>query len=226
MNDAPANTAATGSSAIPWLWAITLLLVVGGSAVGGYAWLQHQKKSTGAGVAPDTAVAPEPTTVPLNEDYYVYVKLIEFRPTRPEGKKWDRMSGTAPDPFYRMTWQDAQVFESPTRSDAFVAGWDLLSVDLKDVIFDQEGEVDVESIVNAPVIHIKADTQVTIDVLEDDTLDNLEAGTVTLALAEFRVGENTLTFTEEEQPMLSRMVVGIVDRNISLSELVEVVSDR
>ena len=227
MNDTPPvtpNTDAGPGSAVPWLWALTLIAVVGGAAVAGYVLTRSE------GLTPEQAAEivanAAPETVPLGNDYYVYVKLIEMRPTRDDGTPWDRFSGTAPDPFYRMSWQGVQVFESPERDDAFIAGWDLLSVDLKDVVLKQEGEVDIESIVNAPTIRIEQGTTVTVEVIDDDTVDNTEAGTVKLELDQFRLGTNALAFTPEEQPNLSRMVVGIVDRNISLPELLDAVSER
>ena len=227
MEDPASNTPTTSHAAVPWLWALTLIAVVGGSAIAGYAWLQNRSAlSTTNAATPNHTDASIPDTVRLGRDYYVYLKLAELRPTLADGDPWDHWSDTAPDPFYRMTWQDAQVFESPTRKDAFVAGWDLLSVDLKELLLTSGGEVDVESIINAPVIHIQQDTQIQIELIDDDTFNNTEAGTITLSLARLREGENTIHFDEEQQPLISRIVVGIVDRSISLPDLVDAVSAR
>ncbi len=214
------------ASALPWLWAISLLLVVGGAGIGGYLWLEHRKATGQPAFGNGPPVAPEPSTVQLGRDYYVHVKLVELRPTRENGTAWDRADGSAPDPFVRVRWQDAEVFESAARGDAFVAAWDLISVDLKEVALSSGGEVDIESMVNAPVVRVEKDTTVEVEVIDDDLIDNTEAGTVTLELAKFHEGDNVLTFTPEEQPLIARMVVGVLDRKISLPDLIDAVSKR
>jgi hypothetical protein len=224
------SESAQTTSALPWLWGLMLLLVVGGSAIGGYVWMTP---GSGAGdparVAPEAA-APEPKTLTLGRDYYVQVKLAELRETRADGDVWDWWDESAPDVYYRLMWRDALAYESVVRRDDFVARWDLLGADVRDVVAGvvtgAAAEMDIESLINAQVIPVEADTQIEIQVWEQDRLDDQIVANVRLDLAEMREGTTRFDYTVKQQPELKRLEVTIIDCATPLPELLEMVGRR
>ncbi|MEM1445778.1 MAG: hypothetical protein AAGF84_06980 [Planctomycetota bacterium] len=226
-----ATTTGASGSALPWLWGLTLLLIVGSSAIGGYVWLERSGGATpnAEGTTPD-AIPLEPQTLTPDRDYYVQVKLAELRPTRADGDPWDWWDETAPDVYYIMKWQDVQVFESVVRDDDFVARWDLLGADVRDVVTGvvtgSAAEMDIESLINAQPIHVQADTTITIEIWESDRLDDELVATLPIKLADQREGTTRFRFTEEEQPELARLELTIIDCATPLPELLEMVGQR
>ncbi len=222
----------TTGSALPWLWGLTLLLVVGGSAIGGYIWLEHRGggSHTQADVPGADAIPLEPQTLKLNRDYYVQVKLAELRPTRADGKPWDWWDNSAPDVYWRMKWQDVVVFESVVRDDDFVARWDLIGTDIRNlvtgVVTGTAAEMDIESLINAQTIYVEADTTITVEIWEKDLLRDQLVATLPFKLAEQRVGTTRFRFSEAEQPELARLELTIIDCATPLPELLEMVGQR
>ncbi|MEM9752941.1 MAG: hypothetical protein AAF916_06100 [Planctomycetota bacterium] len=226
------NEPASTGSALPWLWGITLLLIVGGSAIGGYVWLER-----GGGIDGDStafsradAVPLEPQTLEPGRDYYVQVKLAELRPTHADGDPWDWWDESAPDVYYVMKWQDVKVFESVVRDDDFVARWDLLGADVRDVVTGvmtgTAAEIDIESLINAQPIHVQADTTITVEIWENDRLDDQLVATLPIKLAEQREGTTRFRFSRDEQPELARLELTIIDCATPLPELLEMVGQR
>ncbi|MEM8781493.1 MAG: hypothetical protein AAGE65_01435 [Planctomycetota bacterium] len=225
-------TTPTGSG-LPWLWGLTLLLVVGGSAIGGYAWLEQR-----GGLDPPAAANPEaddvsawaPPTVQPDRDYYVHVRLAELRATRADGDPWDWWDESAPDVYVRMKWQGVLVYESLVRDDDFVARWDLLGADVRDVVTGvvtgTAAEMDLESLINAQPVHVRPDTAITVEVWESDRLNDQLVATIPLELPQMNQGVTRLRFSEDEQPELARLEVTIIDCATPLPELLEMVGQR
>ncbi|MEM7576848.1 MAG: hypothetical protein AAF328_05165 [Planctomycetota bacterium] len=222
----------TSGSALPWLWGLTLLLIVGGSAIGGYAWLENTAGPDGTVSASSTpdAVPLEPQTLRIGRDYYVQVKLAELRETRADDDPWDWWDESAPDVYYVMKWQDVRVFESVVRKDDFVARWDLLGADVRDVVTGvvtgSAAEMDIESLINAQAIHVEDGTTITIEIWESDRLDDQLVATLPIKLADQREGTTRFRFTDEEQPELARLDLTIIDCATPLPELLEMVGQR
>lgn len=197
---------------------LTLAIVVTVAAVG-WSRLEPQtpRLQRGAAARPST----QPMLVEAGRDYYVYVKLIELTPTRPDGGAWELRGASAPDPYFKLSWNGTGIFESPVRSDRLIAEWDLLRLDLKDAILS--GEVEVASAVNAPLISVKEGGLLTLEIFDDDTAFDDEAGRFDLPVENLRVGLNTLT---PEEGGVVRVVLDMVPRDMPLPDLLERASNR
>ncbi len=200
-----------------WTWALATLLVVAGAAIVGY-W----KLSPVASIdRPTTTTAP--AGLSADHDYYVFVKLIELRPTRPDGDRWDTGKGSAPDIYFTLAWQDSTIFTGTERNDTLIANWDLFRVDIKDTITNG-GKLDIASSINAPLIHITAGGKITLEVWDDDPVNSDQAGKIEIELDTLRPGSTIIE--PPETSGVRRIILELIDRNTPLEELIALQAKR
>jgi hypothetical protein len=207
-----------------WLWGVAMVLLVGGA---GFAtWHFTGRPMPGGGV---DASAHAPTIRPRlpDGDYYLHVKLIELSDRRPDGKTWD-VGGSAPDVRFNLTWHDNIIWESTAKADTLIGSWDLLKIDLKQVIASG-GTADLESSINAPLVHHAPGETVKLTVWDDDTVDTDAAGTLMLKLDDLVPGDNTIVPAaagDPEAKAVRRVVLTLIDRKTSVPDLIQRMSNR
>ena len=199
------------------LWASTVVLIVAG-IVAAYIWLGPEQ------TADEYAeTAPPPSAVHADGDYYLFVRLVEFRPRKPNGDRWDAGDGSAPDARVTIHWQDQKVFELPERNDQLIAAWDLFRVDVKDLVLNG-GEVDVGALVNAPIVRVGVGDSITIEVWDDDPMFSDLALRLAIPLADLHEGPNLITPPQESG--VARLRIDMINRSTPLPELVKLESER
>jgi hypothetical protein len=207
----------------PWLWATGAVLLVAGSGLATWQWRRT------AALAPTTAAATQPAEAPPRlipgHDYYFHVKLIELTERRPDGKAWDSIDGSGPDICFSLTWRHNVIWKSPEKSDTLIGSWDLLKVDVRQMLV-MGGSTDLETLVNAPLVHCEKGETVELKVWDADTVGSDDAGTIVLKLDDLRPGENTLTPTLDKQHAIKRVVLALIDRRTPVPELVNMISNR
>lgn len=160
----------------------------------------------------------------VGHDYYLHVKLIELTDRRPDGKAWDT-GDSGPDIRFNLTWHKNVIWKSGEKSDTLIGSWDLLKVDLKQLI-TSGGQTDLEGLVNAPLVHYGRGEMVELKVWDEDTFGWDDAGTVTLKLDELSPGDNTLMPELGKKMAVKRVMLALIDRRTPLPELVEMISKR
>ncbi len=168
----------------------------------------------------DDDVQPEPKTLQVGKDYYLMVRTIELYPKRPGGETaWDRVDGSGPDIQFNLTWQGNVVFESQQKGDTLIGAWDALSLDVKAAVL--KGKVDLAGSIDAAIISVEEDTEVTIEVWDNDLPGSDSAGAAIMKLEQFKPGDNTFTFDPTEKNAIKRIVVRVIDKALPITELVE-----
>lgn len=199
--------------------ALLTLVIVAGIAAAGWWRLQPQDRPV-RGRSPSYA-STQPMLVQPDRDYYVHIKLIELNPTTSDDGSWEVRSASAPDIYFKLSWNGVLVFESAVRDDRLIAEWDLLSLDLKDAILS--GEVEVASALNAPLIRAQSGGMLALEIFDEDASFDDEAGQFDIPIENLRVGINTLTPQEEG---VARVVLDMVPRDMPLPDLLERASNR
>ena len=213
------HPASVRSRASPWLWAGATLLLV--AAAGFATWRMLRVPAVASST---TAEAGPATRLTSGHDYYFHVKLIEVADRLPGDKQWDRVDDSGPDICFSLTWRRNVVWKSSEKSDTLIGSWDLLKVDVRQLITG--GNTDLEGLVNAPLVHYAAGETVELKVWDADPVGSDEAGTITVNLADLQPGENTIVPSGAGAGSLKRVVVGLIDRRTPLSELVNTISKR
>ena len=224
--DASPPGAIGGSRIGPFIAAAAVLAVVGAGAWFGLRFSPTINPLAAAVPGePDTG-APRPGLIP-GHDYYLHVRTLEAQPSPDDRDHWDRVGHSGPDLYFELHWQGNRLFTSPQRTDALVATWDLLSVDVREVIANA-GEIDVESIINAPVIPFRpGGPPPELRVYDDDPLSgDDDLGTFTLDLDASRPGRNRLRLPADAPGGLTRIEYLLVDRDIALPDLIALISNR
>lgn len=201
----------------PALWASAIVLIVG-SIVGAAWWIQ---RPVVAATAPSPAT--EPVTVKPDHDYYFFVRLVEFTPKTPKGKRWDSADGSAPDAEVFLTWRGNRIFSFPEREDQLINTWDFFRVDVRSLI-TSGGQIDVASAINAPIVHTGAGESVTIEVWDEDPAFSDLALKMEIPLTTLHDGANLIT--PPPGSGVVRLQVDMVDRNTPLPTLIELESKR
>ena len=169
---------------------------------------------------PTEPTTPEPETLVVGKDYYLMVRTIELYPERPGGEiAWDRIGDSGPDIQFRLIWQDNVVFESQKKSDTLIGAWDMLSVDVKSAVLS--GKVDLAGSIDAAIIRVEEDTEVTIEVWDQDLPGSDAAGSAIMKLDRFKPGDNTFTFDPTDENAIKRIVIRVIDKSLPVTELVE-----
>lgn len=162
----------------------------------------------------------EPKTLAIGKDYYLMVRTIELYPHRPGGEvAWDRLDGSGPDIQFNLTWQDNVVFQSQKKGDTLIGAWDLLAIDVKNAVLN--GKVDLAGSIDAAIIRVEEDTEIAIEVWDVDLPGSDAAGSATMKLAQFTLGDNTFNFDPTDTSAIKRIVIRVVDKALPVSELVE-----
>lgn len=204
----------------PWLWAAATVLLV--AATGVATW--HVSRTRGVATATAAAeAAPVPRLVE-GHDYYLHVKLIELADHLPGDKQWDRLDSSGPDIRFTLTWRQNVVWKSIEKSNTLIGSWDLLKVDLRQVLTG--GQTDLEGLVNAPLVHYGKGETVELKVWDEDIVGSDDAGTISIELDDLHPGENALVPSGEAAKSLKRVVIGVIDRRTPLPELVNTISNR
>ena len=227
----PCNTGRR-SALTPALWAAGVLLVAGASAAAGW-WAMSRPsaapvgdgRAISAGASVGAAAEPVRATLATGRDYYVLVKLIEVAPQRPGGGKWDRAGYAAPDLTYNVVWQGQTVFASSVRDDTLIGSWDLMAVDLKDVV-TSGGTVEAEGLLKAPIVRVEGGTTFDVEVWDKDVTRSDLAGRVTVRPEELYPGDNTIAPKLDGANAVKRIVVQLIDRRTPVPELLETLSAR
>ena len=167
----------------------------------------------------DVPPPPQPTTLPPGKDYYLMVRTIELYPNRPGGKAWDRLDGSGPDIQFNLTWQGNVIFESQKKGDTLIGAWDALSLDVKSAVLS--GKVDLAGSIDAAIIRVQDDTEVSIEVWDVDLPGSDAAGSAVMNLDQFKLGDNIFTFDESDKNAIKRIVVRVIDKALPVRELVE-----
>lgn len=214
--DIPLKQRPPGSIA-PALMAIAVILIVSGIVATAY-WL----RAAPAGEAP-TIAATAPTAAQIGHDYYVFVRLVEFKPTKPNGARWDRGGDSGPDADVQISWHGNRIFKLPTRSDQLISTWDLFRVDIAKLITDG-GKIDIESAINAPLVRVARGEAITIEVWDNDAMFSDVALSMSIPLADLREGRNDIT--PPASSGLARLQVILIDRQTPLPRLIELAAER
>jgi hypothetical protein len=211
------------STVAGWLWAAGTVLLVAGTGVatwritGGASYLSPAESQSSAASAPAARLA-------VGHDYYLHVKLIELTDRRPDGKAWD-YGDSGPDIRFSLTWHKNVIWKSSEKSDTLIGSWDLLKVDLKQIV-TSGGQTDLEGLVNAPLVHYERGEQVVLKVWDEDAFGSDDAGTLTLKLEELMPGDNTLLPELGKKMAIKRVVLALIDRRTPLPDLVDMISKR
>ena len=209
------------SRAARWLWAAGIVLLVAGTGLA--TWRVTRATAPGGGAA--TGPATSPARLSSGHDYYLHVKLIELSDRRANGKQWDSVGDSGPDVCFSLTWRKNVIWKSIEKSDTLIGSWDLMKVDLRQVI-TSGGQTDLEELVNAPLVHYAPGEVVELTVWDSDTVGSDEAGTISIKLDELGPGETTLVPTGEGAGAVKRVVLALIDRRTPVPELVNTISNR
>lgn len=205
---------------LPLFWAA---LTVG--IVGGVVWvgLRHVQTPATSVDARDATPATGPAFLRNGHDYYVLVKLVEFDARKSNGSYWDRGTNTAPDGKVLLFWRGQEIFALPTRENQFICTWDLFRVNVVDIVRNG-GSVDIASAINAPLVRVADGETLVIEARDADVLSDDVAMRVEFPLAEMREGENDIA--PPRGSSVRRLIVHVIDRETSLSELIELAGKR
>ena len=205
--------------ASPWLWAVGTILLV---AASGWATWRVTRGTAPSNNASTQPVDTRPRLV-AGHDYYFHVKLIELTEQRPGGKQWDSVGDSGPDIRFSLTWRRNVIWKSNEKSDTLIGSWDLMKVDLRQIIITG-GQTDLEGLVNAPLVHYDPGESVELKIWDEDTVGSDDAGSMVVKLDDLRAGENALPVPAGGA--LRRVVVDLIDRRTPLPELVNTISNR
>jgi hypothetical protein len=195
-----------------WLGVLIPLSLVA-IAAGLFLYIAHVQRD-------DDWVEPQPETLALGKDYYLMVRTIELYPKRPGGETaWDRVDSSGPDIQFNLTWQGNVVFESQQKDDTLIGAWDALSLDVKSAVL--KGKVDLASSIDAAIIRVEEDTQITIEVWDNDLAGSDSAGAAIMNLSQFKPGDNTFTFEPTDKNAIKRIVIRVIDKALPVRALVD-----
>ena len=205
--------------ASPWLWATGTVLLVAASGLATWRVTRPTAPPAGASTHP-TDTRPH---LAAGHDYYFHVKLIELTEQRPGGKQWDSVGDSGPDICFRLTWRRNVIWNSNEKPDTLIGSWDLMKVDLRQIIMTG-GQTDLEELVNAPLVHYEKGEAVELKVWDEDTVGSDDAGSIVVKLDDLHPGANVLPVPAGGA--LRRVMVDLIDRRTPLPELVNTISNR
>lgn len=197
--------------------AVLVVGVVVGIAAAGW-WLQKKNEITVS-----ATTRPERSTLTSDRDYYFFVRLVEFRPTRSNGKPWDSVDGSAPDAKVVLYWNNNRVFNWALRSDQLINTWDLFRVDVKDLI-RSGGQIDLSSAINAPLIRLSDQDSVRLEIWDEDPAWSDQALSWEIRRSDLHEGKNVITPSLPNG--IGRLEIELIDRQTPLSRLIELESYR
>ena len=218
------NRPPTSRRLLAWVFALLPVLIVLGVAAGYWFWGPGSRGSTTQVNQPALA-EPQTPRVKHGRDYYVFIKTIEAYPQRPDGKAWDRITGSAPDLRYSLSWQGLVVYTSPEREDTLIGVWDPISVDVRSALpLLGDGKLELASTLNqGAIVHVQPEQTLTINVWDQDLpgMGSDPVGEVVLTLDQLLDGDNVLTFEASEHNAIKRIVLGLTDTSQPAKNLLE-----
>ena len=224
MADPSTPPAPRASSASRWLWAAGAVVLVVAAGLG--TWQVGRSRAQEAETARAAAAATAPARALVSgHDYYLHVKLIEVTDRMPGDKPWDRADGSGPDLRFSLTWHKNVIWNSPEKQNALIGSWDLMKVDLKQII-TSGGQADLADLVNAPLVHYAPGETVALKVWDEDPVGSDDVGKLTLKLDDLRIGDNSLSPDPTNAKALKRVIVTVIDRRTPIPELAEMISNR
>ena len=204
-----------------WAMAGATLLLVVGIVFGGW-WLLERDKVAHAGVSPTSQgeTIDRPAELAEDQDYYAHVRLVEVRDDN-DGSSWDA-GGGAPDLVVTTFWNGTEVHASAHRDDSLTAEWDLLRVNVKDAVL--QNEIDVAGAINAPLVQGGPGNLLSVEVWDDDDASFSDlAARLDLPTDLLVEGINRFAFDEGN---LVRLEIDLVPARLTLPELIDRYSNR
>jgi hypothetical protein len=166
---------------------------------------------------------PTAGTLVSGQEYLIYLRSVEIQPLNAQGKSWDT-GNNAPDVFYRVIWQNNQIYESETMQDSLIADWIPLGLSLKDSLL--KGQVSVDQAIKIPKVKFDANKstadEVIFTVLDKDLVsgnDHIED--LSLLLSKLHVGDNVFDFNLQPGHGLIKAVVRVIDNSLSTDEKIQ-----
>jgi hypothetical protein len=202
------------------LWAVGTVLLVAGTGLA--TWRVSRDAASPPAAATTAEAVPR---LAAGHDYYLHVKIIELADRRPNEKQWDSVDDSGPDVCFNLTWRKNVIWKSSEKSNTLIGSWDLMKVDLKEII-TSGGQTDLEGLINAPLVHYGPGESVELKVWDEDMVGSDDAGDFTLKLDDLRPGENTVFPPPGKENAVKRIVVAMIDRRTSVPELVNMISNR
>lgn len=217
---APTTSAKKPRASLAWLAGLLPILVVAGVVVGYIKLVPGGARDPHA----EEYATPQPARVVPGHDYYLHVRTLELYPHRPDGKAWDRLDDSAPDPRYDILWQEQVHYPSPTRDNTLLAIWDPITLDVKQALMSG-GHIELASTlnqgatINAPTDD--PDSTITIRVYDDDAVGSDEAGQITLKVRDLLQGDNVLTFEASDTNAVKRLILRVTDTSQPVANLLD-----
>lgn len=211
-----------------WVWPVLLVLIAGLSGVTGWAFF-----------GPEAAllVQAEPiegegeqvvSRLEYGKTYHVWIKKIALEDRMPDGDRWDSGNDSAPDIQFELSRDGERLQKSDARKDAFVARWDPISIDVKDMLINGSTQIDPAGLIQSPLVRYEPGTVLDLTVWDDDAtgLDDEHAGVVRLVFGELFLGENTILPSATGSSSVKQVEVVLFPEDLSLTELIRLVSER
>lgn len=170
----------------------------------------------------------ESRTLEIGGVYYVWVKMVELEDRKPDGDKWDPGAGSAPDIQFELVHDETRLQKSEVRDDTFIARWDPISVDVKQMLLGGGTKVDLASLIDLPLIRVEADTRLELTVRDHDFswMPDDEAGTVVLNPAAMSEGENVFRPSSEDRSSIKQLTVVFFREDLPMADLIRLLSER
>jgi|GEM_PF-2543643 len=213
-----------------WVWPVLLVLIAGLAGVTGWAFFgpgSVASSSMEAAREEDEAAAL-PERLEYGKTYHVWVKRIELKDRMLDGDRWDSGNDSAPDIQFELSRDGERLQKSDARKDAFVARWDPISIDVKDMLLSGSTQIDPAGLIQSPLVRYDPGTVLELAIWDDDAtgLNDEQAGVVRLVFGELFLGENTITPAAFGVSAIKRVDVVLFDEDLSLPELVKLVGER
>lgn len=148
----------------------------------------------------------------VGHDYWVGATIIEVVPSGG--------SSDAPDLYYTLEWQGAEVFRSHTQSHVFVAAYSMLSLDVFNAVLARP--ISLETSVSAALVNASPDAEFTVRVFDHrKLLPDKRLGYWRFKLLDMHAGDNVVVVENCVPKGLKRMVVRIVDKSAPFADVVK-----
>jgi hypothetical protein len=210
-----------------WVWPVIVVLVAAVAALTGTLFFGPEAVQRREEAAEAEARAQSRSLEP-GRAYYVWVKLIELNEQLPGNEQWDPGKDSAPDIHFELSLNDARLQESEPRYNTFVARWDPISVNVKDLLLDGATKIDPAGLIHVPLVRYDAGTELELNVWDHDAsfFPDEAAGRVVLALDDLDAGENVLSPAADGESSIRQLIVVFFPEDLPMADLIQLLSDR